>query len=126
VKPTARPVYRNLIRIHLPLPGWVSILHRVSGALLFIALPPAVWVLSVSLADEAGFQRVAEWFLHPLARLLLLGLIWAFMHHLLAGLRHLALDVHWGTDLQRARKSSSAVMLASGLVTLLAAWRLFA
>jgi len=126
VKPTARPVYLNLIRIHLPLPGWVSILHRVSGALLFIALPPAVWVLSVSLADEAGFQRIAEWFSQPLARLMLLGLIWAFVHHLLAGLRHLALDVHWGTDLKRTRQSSLAVMLASGLVTLLAAWRLFA
>ncbi len=126
MKPTARPVYLNLIRIHLPLPGWVSILHRVSGALLFIALPPAVWVLSMSLADETGFQRAAEWFSHPLARLMLLGLIWAFVHHLLAGLRHLALDVHWGTDLKRTRQSSFAVMLASGLVTLLAAWRLFA
>ena len=126
MKPTARPVYLNLIRIHLPLPGWVSILHRVSGALLFIALPPAVWVLSMSLADEAGFQRAAEWFSHPLARLISLGLIWAFVHHLLAGLRHLALDVHWGTDLKRTRQSSLAVMLASGLVTLLAAWRLFA
>jgi len=126
VKPTARPVYLNLIRIHLPLPGWVSILHRVSGALLFIALPPAMWVLSVSLADEAGFQRVAEWFSHPLVRLILLGLIWAFVHHLLAGLRHLALDVHWGMDLKRTRQSSFAVMLTSGLLTLLAAWRLFA
>jgi succinate dehydrogenase / fumarate reductase cytochrome b subunit len=126
VKPIARPVYLNLFRIHLPLPGWVSILHRVSGALLFAALPLGVWALSVSLADEAGFQRIAGWLDHPLARLILLGLVWAFAHHLLAGLRHLALDVHWGVDLKRARQSSLAVMLASGLVTLLAAWRLFA
>jgi succinate dehydrogenase / fumarate reductase cytochrome b subunit len=126
VKPIARPVYLNLFRIHLPLPGWVSILHRVSGALLFAALPLGVWALSVSLADEAGFQRIAGWLDHLLARLILLGLVWAFAHHLLAGLRHLALDVHWGVDLKRARQSSLAVMLASGLVTLLAAWRLFA
>jgi len=126
VKPIARPVYLDLLRIHLPLPGWVSILHRMSGALLFVTLPLGVWVLSLSLSGETGFQRIADWIANPLVRLALLGLIWAFVHHLLAGLRHLALDVHWGTDLKRARQSSLAVMLTSGLVTLLAAWRLFA
>ncbi|MHB1401483.1 MAG: succinate dehydrogenase, cytochrome b556 subunit [Thiobacillus sp.] len=126
MKPIVRPVYLNLLRIHLPLPGWVSILHRVSGVLLFAALPLGVWALSVSLADEAGFQRVADRMTHPLAKLVLLLLIWAFVHHLLAGLRHLALDVHWGVDLRHARQTGSAVLLATGLVTLLAAWRLFA
>jgi succinate dehydrogenase / fumarate reductase cytochrome b subunit len=126
VKPLARPVYLNLFRIHLPLPGWVSILHRVSGALLFLALPLGVWGLSVSLADEAGFQRIADCIAHPLARLVLLGLVWAFAHHFLAGVRHLALDVHWGMELKHARQSSFAVVLASGLITLFAAWRLFA
>ena len=126
MKPIVRPVYLNLLRIHLPLPGWVSILHRVSGVLLFAALPLGVWALSVSLADEAGFQRVADRMTHPLAKSVLLLLIWAFVHHLLAGLRHLALDVHWGVDLRHARQTGSAVLLATGLVTLLAAWRLFA
>lgn len=126
MKPIARPVYLNLLRIHLPLPGWVSILHRVSGALLFAALPLGVWALSVSLADEAGFQRLAGWLAQPLARPVLLGVIWAFVHHLLAGVRHLAQDVHWGVDLRHARQTGSAVLLASGLVTLLAAWRLYA
>ncbi len=121
-----RPVYLDLFRIHLPLPGWVSILHRVSGALLFAALPLGVWVLSVSLSDEAGFQRIVDWMAHPLTKLFLLILIWAFAQHLFAGLRHLALDVHWGVDLRRARQTGIAVLLASGLVTLLAAWRLFA
>jgi succinate dehydrogenase / fumarate reductase, cytochrome b subunit len=126
VKPIARPVDLNLFRVHLPLPGWVSILHRASGALLFAALPLGVWALSESLADEAGFRRIADGLAHPLARLILLLLFWAFSHHLLAGVRHLALDVHWGVDLRRARQSSLAVMLASGLLTLFAAWRLFA
>jgi len=126
VKPLARPVYLNLFRIHLPLAGWVSILHRVSGALLFAALPLGVWALSVSLSGDAGFRRMADALAHPLARLILLGGVWAFSHHFLAGLRHLALDVHWGMELKQARQSSLAVMLASGLVTLLAAWRLFA
>lgn len=126
MKPIARPVYLDLLRIHLPLPGWVSILHRVSGVLLFVALPLAVWSLSVSLADEAGFRRIANWMAHPLARLAVLGLIWAFALHVLAGLRHLALDVHWGTDLKHARRSSFAVLVVSGCLTILAAWRLFA
>jgi succinate dehydrogenase / fumarate reductase cytochrome b subunit len=126
VKPIARPVYLNLFRIHLPLAGWVSILHRVSGALLFAAVPLGVWVLSVSLSTEAGFRRMAEGMAHPLIKLFLLFLILAFAQHFFAGLRHMALDVHWGVDLRRARQTSIAVLLASGLVTLLAAWRLFA
>lgn len=126
MKPIARPVYLNLFRIHLPLAGWVSILHRVSGALLFAVLPLGMWALSVSLSGEAGFRRVVGGLAHPLTKLLLLFLTWAFAHHLFAGLRHLMLDVHWGVELRRARQTSVAVLLTSGLVTLLAAWRLFA
>ena len=125
MKPVARPVYLNLLRIHLPLTGWVSILHRVSGVLLFVALPLGVWALSVSLSGEAGFRRMADMAAHPLARLVLLGLVWAFAHHVFAGLRHLALDVHWGVDIRTARLSSLMVILAAGLVTLAVAWRLF-
>jgi len=126
VKPIARPVYLNLFRIHLPLAGWVSILHRMSGALLFAALPLGVWALSVSLSGEAGYRRMVDAAAHPLAKLAMLGLVWAFAHHFFAGLRHLALDVHWGGDLRQARLSSLLVMLAGAIVMLLAAWRLFA
>lgn len=126
MKPIARPVYLDLLRIRLPLPGWVSILHRLSGALLFLALPVGVWALSVSLSGEAGFRRAAAWMSHPLTKLGMLGLVWAFAHHFFAGLRHLALDIHWGVDLRRARQSSFAVLVAAGLVTLLAAWGLCA
>lgn len=121
-----RPVYLNLFRIHLPLAGWVSVLHRISGALLFVAIPLAVWGLSVSLSGEDGFRRMTGCFSQPLPRLILLLLVWALAHHGFAGLRHLALDVHWGLGLRCARRSSIAVMLATGLVTLFAAWRLFA
>ena len=126
MKPIARPVCLNLLRIHLPLPGWVSILHRVSGVLLFAALPLGVGGLAVSLSDESGFRRMADWVTHPLATFLFLALVWAFAHHVFAGLRHLALDAHQGVDLKTARLSSVAVLLAAGLVTLVAAWRLFA
>jgi len=121
-----RPVYLNLFRIHLPLAGWVSVLHRISGALLFVTIPLAVWGLSVSLSGENGFRHMTGCFSQPLPRLILLLLVWALAHHGFAGLRHLALDVHWGLGLRCARQTSIAVLLASGLVTLLAAWRLFA
>jgi len=126
LKPHARPVYLNLFRIHLPLAGWVSILHRISGALLFLAFPLGVWALSVSLSGEAGFQRMAVWLTHPFSKLFLVLLIWAFTHHVLAGLRHLALDVHWGVERDAARRSSLGVLLATALITLSAAWRLLA
>ncbi len=126
MKPIARPVYLNLYRIHLPLAGWVSILHRASGALLFLALPLGVWALSVSLTGEAGFRRVAGGLTLPPGKLLVLLLVAAFTHHLFAGLRHLALDAHWGVGLRRARQTSLAVLSATLGVTLLAAWRLFA
>lgn len=126
MKPLARPVYLNLFRIHLPVGGWVSILHRMSGALLFLAFPAGVWALSVSLSGEAGFQQMAAWLVHPFSKLLLLLLLWGLVHHLLAGLRHLALDVHWGVTREKARQSGIAVLVATGLVTVYAAWRLFA
>lgn len=121
-----RPIHLDLFRIHLPLPGWVSILHRLSGVLLFLALPFAVWALSVSLSGEAGFRSIAACAAGTPAKLLWVGLAWAFSHHLFAGLRHLALDANCGITLTRARRSSLAVLAASGALTLLVAWRLFA
>lgn len=125
MKTDPRPVHLDLLRIHLPVGGWVSILHRVSGALLFLAFPAGVWMLSTSLADEAGFERMAAWLGHPALKLVVLALTWALAHHLLAGLRHLALDFHCCVARDCARASARAVLLASAALTLAAAWRLF-
>lgn len=126
MKPSPRPVYLDLFRIHLPLAGWVSILHRVSGVLLFLGFPLGMWALSVSLTDEAGFQRMAGWARHPIGESFVLLLVWAFAHHLLSGLRHLALDMHWGVERNSARQVSKAVLLLTALITVLAAWGLYA
>lgn len=123
--PAARPVYLNLFRLHLPITGWVSILHRLSGALLFLLLPLMVWGFALTLSSEAGFARVAAWGSTPFAKLLTLALVWAFAHHLLAGLRHLAMDSHWGVSLKSTRRSSLVVLLAAGGVVVLAAGGLF-
>jgi succinate dehydrogenase / fumarate reductase cytochrome b subunit len=126
MQPTSRPVYLNLLRIHLPVTAWVSILHRVTGALLFASLPFLVWGFSLAMRDEAGFAQVAAWLSSPICKLLALVWAWVFAHHFFAGLRHLAMDVDVGLDLPTARRSSVAVFVAGALVAVWIAWVLFA
>lgn len=126
MKPAPRPIHFDLNPAHLPRPAWVSFLHRVSGVLLFLALPLAVWALSVSLSGEGGFERVRGWVLYPTGKLVIVLVAWAFLHHVFAGLRHLTLDVHWGEDLGRARRSALVVLAAAASGALFLAWRLFA
>ena len=113
-----RPKYLDLTRIKLPVPGLVSILHRVSGFGLFLLLPLLLWLLQSSLASPESYARYRAAIDHPLLKLVLVGLIWAFLHHLLAGLRFLLLDVHVGTELATARNSSRAVLAVSIPLTL--------
>ena len=121
-----RPVYLNLVRIRLPLPGIVSILHRVSGAALFlIGIPLALWALEASLESPTGYDKLAAAFANPLTKLVLLGLVWAYLHHLCAGIRFLLLDLHRGIELKPARQSSAVVVLASVALTLIVGARLW-
>jgi succinate dehydrogenase / fumarate reductase cytochrome b subunit len=117
IAPT-RPKNLNLTTIRLPVPALVSILHRVSGFLLFLILPLVLWVLQQSLLSPAGFQQILELAAHPLSKLLLLGLGWAFLHHFLAGLRHLAMDMRWGVELAHARLTSKLVLAGGLLLTI--------
>lgn len=116
-----RPKYLNLIAIRLPLPGFVSILHRASGILLILALPFLTWALSVAVDGPAGYAKVSEVMGHPLIKLLLLGVIWSSMHHLCAGVRFLLLEVRVGIELPSSRLSAMVVMVVSILLTLLVA-----
>ncbi|OGA42331.1 MAG: succinate dehydrogenase, cytochrome b556 subunit [Betaproteobacteria bacterium RIFCSPLOWO2_12_FULL_68_19] len=117
-----RPKYLNLrallFEIRLPLPGWVSILHRISGALL--VFPFAAWLLYMldrSLASEQGFQAVNSYLDLPLVKAGMLLFIWAYCHHLCAGLRFLLLDLNRGIELPAARRSSVAVLVVSLALT---------
>ncbi len=114
-----RPKHLALYLIKLPLPGFVSILHRISGLLLFLALPLLLLLLQDSLRSIETYTQLMAVLAHPLAKLLLLGLLWAFLHHFCAGLRYLAIDLHYVRDLARARSSSKAVLAASLLLTVL-------
>jgi succinate dehydrogenase / fumarate reductase, cytochrome b subunit len=116
-----RPKYLSLtallFEIRLPLPGWVSILHRVSGLLLFLAVVWLLFMLDRSLASEAGFDSMRRYLGLPLVKLSLLALIWAYCHHFCAGIRFLFLDLDRGVDKAAARLTSIAVFVASLALT---------
>lgn len=126
----ARPQIRNIhitqiLQYKLPPPGMVSILHRVSGAMLFLALPLLLWLFDLSLMSELSFARLVEVGSHWFVKLVLLVLLWAFIHHLIAGIRYLLLDLHVGVEKSAARSSALAVFWISLPLTLLAALKLF-
>jgi succinate dehydrogenase / fumarate reductase cytochrome b subunit len=118
-----RPVYIDLIRIRLPLPGFVSILHRASGVVLFLFVIWLLGLLDRSLSSADGFEQVRQTVAHPFAKLVLFGLAWGFLHHFCAGIRYLLLDMDVGVDLAAARASSWAVLAVSIALTLMfGAW----
>jgi len=124
--PKPRPVYLNLVAIRLPVPGIVSILHRVSGAVLFLfALPALLFAVQASLASPESFAALKAFLAHPLVKLVTIGFVWAYLHHFCAGIRYLLIDVHVGDDLAPARRSSVIVLVVSLLLTLIVAVRLW-
>ncbi|MFY9511876.1 MAG: succinate dehydrogenase, cytochrome b556 subunit [Rubrivivax sp.] len=132
-----RPVYRNihitdLASYRLPPAGFVSILHRISGALMFLLLPFIVWLFDVSLTSEisyesftsafvAGIGFVPAWFV----KLVVLALIWAYLHHFIAGVRHLWMDATHSVTKQQGHSSAIFTLASSVLLTLLLGAKLF-
>jgi succinate dehydrogenase / fumarate reductase cytochrome b subunit len=114
-----RPKHLALHKINLPLPAFVSILHRASGILLFIFLPLLLWMLQASMRSIETYTQLTQILQQPLSKLVLLGLLWAFFHHFCAGIRFLALDLHFGSSLAQARASSKWVIGISLLLTVL-------
>lgn len=105
-----RPKNLNLFTIRLPVNAVVSIMHRVSGVVLFLVQPLLLWALYTSLRNAEGYSSVATQLQTWPVKLALTLLVWAFFHHFYAGIRHLAMDVHWMTTLQKARFSSRVVL----------------
>lgn len=122
--PKPRPKHLDLPKIKLPVPGVVSFLHRVSGALLFLAIPLMIWLLEGTLSSEAKFQTYKDFiaftcFGIPVVKLILVGILWAYLHHVCAGIRFLLLDAHKGTELETARATAKAVLAVSLVLTAL-------
>ena len=129
--PKQRPQFRNvnvgqIITYRLPPSAKLSIMHRISGALLFLALPVLLLpILSLSLGSQESFDSVRAFVSHPLCKLVLLVLIWAYMHHFCAGIRYLALDLGKGSDKETSQKTAVSVIVIALLLTLVFGLKLF-
>lgn len=108
-----RPRFLDLRKIKLPLPGVVSILHRISGVSMVIAMPFALYLFDLSLRSNAGYLRALEYSDTLLFKLVATLILWSLCHHLLAGIRFLLLDLDIGVDRGQARASSVLVLLVS-------------
>ena len=125
--------FRDLPTYRLPAPGWVSILHRVSGVLMFVLMPFIIWMFDTSISSEYSFARfraafnsglgfVPGWFI----KLVVLGLIWAYLHHFFAGVRHLWMDMsHTATNKQFGGKSAKVVLTLAVVLTVVLGAKLF-
>lgn len=114
-----RPVFLEINNIKFPIPSIVSILHRISGVIIFIMLPVLLCLLQGSLSSGetfATYQSVAD---NPLVKLILIGVLWAFLHHMLAGVRFLFLDAHKGLDLPVARLTAKLVLVSALVLTVI-------
>lgn len=124
-----RPVFRNinvftdLPKYRLPVAGIVSILHRISGFLMFLLLPFIIWMFDSSISSEISFDKFARAFDLLWVKLVAFALIWAYLHHFIAGVRHLWMDVSHSATSKEFGKSSAAVtlVLSAGFTLILAA-----
>ena len=112
-----RPKYLDLVRIRLPVPGFVSILHRISGAALFLFAGVLLYLFQLSVQSAESFEHLRALAGHWLVKLFLTGMLWALLHHFFAGVRFLLLDVHVLGDLRQARATSWIVLAVSLVLT---------
>ena len=118
-----RPKHLDLTKIRLPLPAIVSILHRVTGVMIFATLPVLLYLLQSSLASGETFETYKQIIAIPVVKLFLFVLLWGYTHHLCAGVRFLLLDLHKGVYLPQARVSARVVFFVSiPLAIILGAW----
>ena len=118
--PKVRPKYYDLNLLNLPLSALVSIFHRITGMVMFLfMIPLSLYLLQATLKSESGFNFWSNVLNFPVAKLILLGFVWAFLHHFFAGLRYLLLDLHIGVDKAAARTSSIWVLILGVVATIL-------
>ncbi|MBV8666964.1 MAG: succinate dehydrogenase, cytochrome b556 subunit [Burkholderiaceae bacterium] len=117
--------FADLPNYRMPLASIVSILHRISGFLLFLLLPFLLYLLDQSLLSEDTFAYLKGFTSGVFVKLIILALSWAYLHHFCAGIRHLIMDMHIGLDKDSARKSSVGVFVVSLPLAALVALKLF-
>ncbi|MFQ5488706.1 MAG: succinate dehydrogenase, cytochrome b556 subunit [Gammaproteobacteria bacterium] len=119
-----QPVFLDLTRIHFPVMAVLSIGHRISGVLLFLAVPFAAWLLHRSLESPAGYAAAAAFLDSAVVRVLLALLLWMVAHHFYAGIRYLLMDLDLGVDLSSARRSAWTVIGVAIATLFLGVWLL--
>ena len=115
-----RPVNLNLFTIHFPLPAIISILHRISGVILFLLIPVMLWGLGKSLSSAQSFDEIHACLTHPVCKLFLLAIFSALIYHMIAGIRHLFMDMGVGENVKSGRFSSKLTLIISIILILLA------
>jgi succinate dehydrogenase / fumarate reductase cytochrome b subunit len=113
-----RPRFLDLTKIRLPLPGIVSILHRISGVLMILAIPVCIWLLEQALTDQAAFSQAAAVADSLLFKLAAAVILWSLCHHLVAGIRYLLLDIDVWIERKQARQSAVGVFIVSIVLTI--------
>jgi succinate dehydrogenase / fumarate reductase cytochrome b subunit len=121
----SRPQFRNIhvsqiLAYRLPITGVMSILHRISGAAMFLSLPVIVWLFDLSLTSELSYATLMDVTDLVIVKLILCGLAWAFIHHFFGGVRHLINDMHIGITKESSPRIASVFMGLSLVVSLLA------
>lgn len=121
-----RPKHLNLFKIHLPITGIASINHRISGLILFLAIPLSLYLFQLSLTSETAYKEALSFLSSPWIKLVSVILVWSFVHHILAGFRFLLIDQNIGVTLSLSRKTAWGVVLAAVIITLIitGAWLL--
>ena len=107
------------MKIRLPVAGVMSIIHRVTGVLMILATPILIYLLDLSLQGDAGFVAAVDLLRSMPGQILLLGLLWAVLHHLFAGIRYLLIDIDIGVDKPRYRQTAWAVLVAAPLAAVI-------
>jgi succinate dehydrogenase / fumarate reductase cytochrome b subunit len=115
----------QIIRYRLPAAGMVSILHRVSGAMMFLLLPFILYLFDLSITSEISFASLQGFASHWFVKLLILAISWGYLHHFCGGIRHLIMDAHIGLSKEGARKSAKTVFFISLPLTFLVALKLY-
>lgn len=105
-----RPKHLNLFKIHLPITGIVSIVHRITGVLLVLSLPLAIWALQLSLQSESDFLQIVSSLSSLFGQLFFLLLVWFFVHHFFAGIRFLMFDIEIGSSRSGSRAAAWLVI----------------
>ncbi|MEO9135080.1 MAG: succinate dehydrogenase, cytochrome b556 subunit [Casimicrobiaceae bacterium] len=124
-QPPRRVVFLDLARIQMPVGALTSILHRITGVLLALVIPVVALLLARSLQGPESYADVTRLFGHPVVKVVAILWIWALAHHLLAGLRHMLMDVDVGSLLKPARRSAWTVNIAGVVIALFTAGALW-